>query len=91
MKGDLMLIYAGNNENDMAYKILEELYPICKKYQFDNLKEYLIAILRKSYFNNNRIKELCNFYCSKYPDELRVLEQKNINTYYKVKALIFEN
>ncbi len=91
LKGDLMLIYSGNNENEMAYKILEELYPICKKYQLDNLKEYLIAILRKSYLNNNRIEELCNFYCTKYPEELSVLEQKSINTYYKVQALIFEN
>lgn len=91
LKGDLMLLYAGNNEDDMALKLLNELYPISKEYKLDYLKEYLIAILRKSFLNNNKLSELCSFYCDKYPDELMALQQNDIKTFYKVQALIFEN
>lgn len=90
LQADLMLIYTGNSENELATIILDELYPICIKNKYDYLKEYLFRILRKSYLSSNRQKEICDIYCVKYPIELENLKNNDLKNYYKVNALIQE-
>lgn len=91
IKANFVEVYTSENNAELAISLADDLMAFCHTHGYLAIRDRVFGSLRKYYLSSNNYTELCNLYCTKYPNELSRLKTTDLTVYYRVQALIYEN